>query len=188
MKRKALAGAVFAICLSLLAYGTIAYFTAEETAHNVITTGGIKIELLEWADAEKTTPFPKDGLSAMPDTNAVKIVEVKNTGNSAAYIRVKVDKSVKLAPGVSGETNPELIGLNFNETHWTFRDGFYYYEEALAPGETTAEPLLTSVSFDKSMGNLYQNCKVEIDITAYATQAANNGTSALTAGGWPNAE
>jgi hypothetical protein len=100
-----------------------------------------------------------------------------------------VDKNIELAPGVAGEVNPQLIVLNFNNTYWTFHeDGFYYYNEALAPGQTTAEPLFTSVSFDKSMDNLYQQCKVTIDITVYATQVANNGGSALSASGWPAAE
>lgn len=58
MKRKLFAGAVIAICLSLIAYGTLAYFTAEDTARNVITSGGIDIQLREWADKEKTTPVP----------------------------------------------------------------------------------------------------------------------------------
>ena len=60
MKRRLFAGAVIVMCLSLLGFGTLAYFTAEDTAHNVITSGDINIELQEWADEEKTTPFPED--------------------------------------------------------------------------------------------------------------------------------
>ncbi len=186
MKRKALTAAVITIFLSLLTYGTIAYFTAEDLAHNVITTGSIDIELYEWADGEKTEPFPEDGISgAMPDTEVTKIVEVKNTGNNAAYVRVKVAKSIELAVGGSGDVNPDLVGLNINSTYWTYQGGYYYYNEPLEPGDTTAEPLFTSVSFDKSMGNLYQSASVNIDVLAFATQVANNGSSALTANGWP---
>ena len=47
MKRKLLILSVLAICLSTLAAGTLAYFTAEDKAHNVITTGGIDITVQE---------------------------------------------------------------------------------------------------------------------------------------------
>lgn len=101
MKRRLLAGAVIVMCLSLLAYGTLAYFTAEDIAHNVITSGEIDIELQEWADEEKTTPFPEDGVNGvMPGTDVTKIVEVRNTGSNDAYIRVRVEKEILLPDGV----------------------------------------------------------------------------------------
>ena len=67
MKRKLLILSVLAICLAILAAGTFAYFTSEDTAHNVITTGGVKIAVQEWADEEKTTPF-EDLTGVMPNT------------------------------------------------------------------------------------------------------------------------
>ena len=95
MKRKLIAAAVAVICLSLLACGTLAFFTDEDTVHNVITSGNIDIELQEWADEEKTTPFPEDGVSGvMPGTDVTKIVEVKNTGSNDAYVRVKVRRNL----------------------------------------------------------------------------------------------
>ena len=72
MKRRLLLAAVIAICLSMAAYGTLAFFTAEDTAHNVITSGGVDIDLLEWADEEKTVPFPEEGAGGvMPGSEAV---------------------------------------------------------------------------------------------------------------------
>lgn len=131
MKRRLLAGAVIVMCLSLLAYGTLAYFTAEDTAHNVITSGEIDIELQEWADEEKTTPFPEDGVNGvMPGTDVTKIVEVKNTGSNAAYIRVKVEKEIVLPDGVEGEPDSSLMKIDFDETYWEKgEDGYYYYKE-----------------------------------------------------------
>lgn len=188
MKRRLLAGAVIVMCLSLLAYGTLAYFTAEDTAHNVITSGEIDIELQEWADAEKTTPFPEDEVSGvMPGTEVTKIVEVKNTGANDAYIRVKVEKEFVLSEGVEGETDSGLMKIDFDETYWMLgEDGYYYYKEALKPGAVT-EPLFASVSFDPSMGNIYQNSTAKVDVTAYAVQVANNGDSVMDAKGWPEA-
>lgn len=188
MKRRLLAGAVIVMCLSLLAYGTLAYFTAEDTAHNVITSGEIDIELQEWADEEKTTPFPEDGVNGvMPGTDVTKIVEVKNTGSNDAYIRVKVEKEIVLPDGVEGEPDSSLMKIDFDETYWEKgEDGYYYYKEALEPGAVT-EPLFASVSFDPSMGNIYQNSTAKVDVTAYAVQVANNGDGVMDAKGWPEA-
>ena len=57
MKRKLLIFSVLAICATLLAAGTIAFFNAEGKAHNVITTGGVGITVQEWADEARETPF-----------------------------------------------------------------------------------------------------------------------------------
>ena len=187
MKRRLLAGAVIVMCLSLLAYGTLAYFTAEDTAHNVITSGEIDIELQEWADEEKTTPFPEDGVNGvMPGTDVTKIVEVKNTGSNAAYIRVKVEKEIVLPDGVEGEPDSSLMKIDFDETYWEKgEDGYYYYKEALKPGEVTA-PIFTAVTFKPEMGNEYQNATATVDVSAQAVQTANNGDTVMDAKGWPN--
>lgn len=187
MKKRLFVAALACICITALAGGTLAYYTAENTAHNVITTGGIDIALQEWADTDKTTPFPEDGVNdVMPGTSVTKIVEVKNTGANDAYIRVKVDKSIDLA----GEGTPDLslLALDMNQADWTAgEDGYYYYNEVLAPGEVTA-PLFTTVSFDTGMDNLYQNSAAEVDVAAYAVQADNNGDTVLEAQGWPTAD
>ena len=57
MKRKLLLLSVLAICVATLAAGTLAYFSADGTARNVITTGNVSIAVEEWADADKTQPF-----------------------------------------------------------------------------------------------------------------------------------
>lgn len=92
MKRKLLILSVLAICVAMLAGGTLAFFTSEDKAHNVITTGGVEITLQEWADEAKTTPF-KDLTGVMPNTTVTKIAEIKNTGASDAWVRVKVEKT-----------------------------------------------------------------------------------------------
>lgn len=186
MKQKLLAGAVIAIGLSLLTFGTLAYFTAEDAAHNVITSGGIDIELLEWADEEKTIPFPEDGVDGvMPGTGIAKIVEVKNSGSAAAYVRVKVDKKIVLHEGVEGEPDSGLIKIDFDERCWfSGGDGYYYYREMLEPNAVTA-PLFTLVSFDSGIDNIYQNSTVTVGVNVYAVQAANNGHDVMDARGWP---
>ena len=183
MKRKLLILSVLAICIATLAAGTLAYFTSEGKAHNVITTGGVEISVQEWADEDKQTPF-EDLEGIMPGMTVTKIAEIKNTGASDAWVRVKVEKNIKL----QGEGTPDtgLVELTLNTTDWTEKDGYYYYKEALKPGEVTA-PIFTAVTFKPDMGNEYQNATATVDVTAQAVQTANNGTSALTASGWPAA-
>ena len=182
MKRKLLILSVLAICIATLTTGTLAFFTYEDKAHNVITTGGVEIAVQEWADKEKQTPFENlEGI--MPSMSATKIAEIKNTGASAAWVRVKVEKNIQLQG--NGTPDANLVELDLNTTEWTKKDGYYYYNNALKPGEVT-EPIFTAVTFDASMGNEYQNATVSVDVSAQAVQTANNGAAATAAQGWPN--
>lgn len=187
MKRKLFFIAVIVICLSLTAYGTLAYFTAEDTAHNVITTGDVDIELLEWADEDKTETFPKEGVSGvMPNTSVTKIVEIKNTGSGSAWVRIKVEKDITLAEGV-GLEKPDLglMVIDYDTENWILmKDGYYHYKKPLESGQTT-EPLFAEVTFDKTMGNDYQNATASVLVSAEAVQSANNGATYDQAKGWP---
>lgn len=182
MKRKLLILSALAICIAMLVTGTLAYFTAEGKAHNVITTGGVEIAVQEWADEEKTKPF-EDLTGIMPGMTVTKIAEIKNTGASDAWVRVKVEKNIEL----KGEGTPDtgLVELALNTAYWTEKDGYYYYTKALKPGEVTA-PVFTSVTFNATMGNEYQNATATVDVFAQAVQTANNGATAMDAKGWPN--
>lgn len=185
MKRKIFLLSVVAICIAIAAVGTLAYFNAEDTAHNVITSGSVKIRLDEWADQGCTQPF-EDQTGVMPGTAATKIVEVANTGKSPAWVRVSVAVSVTAADGETPLPSAP-VELDFNKQDWTDGgDGFYYYNSPLAPGESTA-PLFTQVSFHNTMGNEYQNSAAKIDVSAEAVQTAHNGETPLDAKGWPSA-
>ena len=184
MKRKLLILSALAICIATLAAGTVAFFTSEGKAHNVITTGGVEIAVQEWADEEKTKPF-EDLTGVMPNTTVTKIAEIKNTGASDAWIRVLVTKNIEL----TGDGTPDtgLVELDLNRTDWTLgEDGYLYYNKILKPGEVTAS-VFTSVSFSKTMGNEYQNATATVDVAAEAVQSDNNGTTVMDAQGWPNA-
>ena len=185
-KRKILVCAVIISCLSLSAYGTIAYFTADAVASNVITSGNIKIDLKETAIPEEGgSPVPfENRIGVMPGTAVSKIVQVENIGSQSAYIRVGVDKEIFLAEENTEEPDLSLVSWDVNSDFWEEKDGFYYYKEVLETGQTS-EPLFTEVVFDASMGNMYQNSKAEITVTAQATQVAHNGNNALEAQGWP---
>lgn len=182
MKRKLLIVSVLAILVAVTAAGTLAYFTDTGTAHNVITTGNVEIELNEWADEARTQPF-QDKTGVMPGTKVTKIVKVENTGTGAAFLRLYVEKNVYGANQEPMDTKP--VSLNFNNEEWTYSDGYYYYNRPLEPGKTT-EPLFTAVIFDPLMDNKYQNATAHVKVIAYAVQSANNGDSPQAAKGWPS--
>lgn len=183
MKKTILMLSLIAVCLSLCIGGTLAYFTANETARNVIRSGNIRIELIE-TDAEGN-PF-KDAIGVMPGTEVDKIVTVQNTADNPCWVRIGVQKVITLAEGKTGEADTSLVGLDFNEEDWTEKDGFYYYNRELEPGETT-EPLFTKVTFAAAMDNLYKGCTANVTVGAQAVQTANNGSSVFEANGWPEA-
>lgn len=192
MKRKLLILSVLAICIATFAVGTLAYVSSEVTTHNVITTGGVDIELLEWADEDETIPFEKVS-GVMPDTSVTKIVRVENKKEKSAeaWIRVRVEKKIELdlannkaAKGVT--PNTDLVVLkDINTADWELKDGYYYYKHPVKPGETTS-PLFKTVYFDETMGNAYQNAKATVSVYAQAVQTANNGKTVLDAKGWPD--
>ena len=184
MKKKIIALClIVALAATAVIGGTLAYFTADTKAHNVITSGGVSIKLNEWANEARTEKF-EDKTGVMPGAEVTKIVEVENVGTGTAWVRVQVVLDV-YAEGGKEQLPPDPVTLDFNETDWKYFDGYYYYNYPLDPGETT-EPLFTTVTFDPKMGNVYQNSTAHVDVNAFAVQSANNGTGALDAAGWPS--
>ena len=191
MRKKVLLAAAVAICLAVGTSGTLAYFTSENTAHNVITSGGVNIEVVEKTQDKNgaLVDFPKEGMKGvMPGTDVSKIVSVKNTGESEAWIRVQVESKIKAADGADLPLTIEKVGSVMTYTvggGWSLgEDGYYYYTKPVAAGETT-DILFDTVTFAPQMGNEYQNCTANIEISAQAVQTANNGTTVLEAKGWP---
>lgn len=189
IKTKLLLLSAITVIAVTAAYGSLAYFTAENTAKNTITAGDVKIELQEKMispDGEKIVPF-ENQLDVMPGCTVSKIVQVKNTGGQPAWIRVSIEKAIELAENTQKEIDLSLVSYQINTAFWTEKDGYYYYNNSLAPGETT-EPLLEAVDFSGKMSNAYQNSKAILTVNAYATQTAHNGISATDADGWPQAK
>ena len=189
MKKKILLLAAVAICAAILASGTLAYFTAEDEVHNVITSGAVDIQIEEWQD-EIGNPYPDDPINVMPGVTVSKIATVKNL-EAEAYIRAKFEVVITRADGSVMELSPEtlasIISLTMNGEDWLRKDGdgvWWYYNAPVATGAST-EDFFTDVVFDgPNMTNEYQNCTVEVIVKAQGVQTANNGDGALEAAGW----
>lgn len=178
MKRKLTVIAAIAICISILALGSLAYFTAQDNAENHITTGNLAIDVVEiGADGQ---PFVNQ-TGVMPGDTVVKKVSVSNIGDNTAWIRVKVTPTCT----ANGNALPmDGITLNYNTTDWTYSNGYYYFNNPVDANNSTAD-LFTNVTFDAALGNEYQNAELIIDVEADAVQYANNGATVMEAQGWP---
>lgn len=190
-------------CIAMLGAGTAAYFTVQDTAYNVITTGILDMELVEKTTdgAEPDTALEdlpefksneNGAFNVMPGETVSKIPYVDNVGTADLYARIQLTQSIT----VDGEVMPTTMIVDGEEIplleldirpEWTLKDGWYYYNAAVTPGEKTT-PLFTGVTFVDEMGNEYQNATVTIEVNAQAVQSKNNGASALTAAGWPVTE
>lgn len=192
-KKRIVSLAVILLCLSIMGTGTLAYFTDSTTAHNVITTGNIDIELQETQLQDgKEVAYNQEVFGVMPGTDVSKIVRVSNEGNNDAWVRVAVTKQITLADGTPCAEDPNLIiryNLGTAPEQWTYMqdEGYYYYNSILKAGQETT-PLFKDVLFDQKMGNEYQNSTAQVYVYAQATQVDNNGKTVFEAQGWPQAE
>ncbi|WP_313127146.1 hypothetical protein [Proteiniclasticum ruminis] len=190
MKKNKRIIAVLAITsiLAVMVFQTLAFFTAEDTALNRVTMGNVALILNDDTinpETEALEPFPEEGFNlVMPGDVVDKIVSVTNDGDNPIWVRIKLDRSIILA-GEAADVDFNVLGLDLNDEDWTEgTDGWFYYNEIIAPGETT-ENLFTQVTFPTSLGNAFMNAKVEIDVLAQGVQSQNNGVTVQEAAGWP---
>lgn len=179
MKKKIIIYSIFLSLISIMAFGTLAYFTAREDVTNIITTGSIGVEIVEVG--EDGEEFPTDGVTGVtPGGEIVKDVRIRNSGRNPMWLRVKavmefVDNE---------ELDINVVTLDYNLGDWTLKDGWYYYNTAIEPNELTTA-LFTTVMFDAiAMDNTYQNQTFTITVIGDAIQSQNNGTNPLLASGW----
>ncbi len=166
MKKTILTTSLLFLLIVVLTTVTLALFTSENHANNVITTGGIDIRI--------------NGLShnggnqygnLKPGDLSEKSVTVENIGNNDAYVRVSVTLE-----WANGELSNDVIVPNYNTESWVNRDGYWYYNQCLETGEETPV-LFDSVSFSSEAGNSYMNAMLNVIVEASAIQAANGAVA-----------
>jgi len=142
-----------ALCVVLVAAlaigGTVAWLTASSDAvTNTFTPGDVTVEIKETVE-----------------NNIKKSVQIKNTGNVDAYIRVAVVVNCIDADGnvILGTPSTWIAASG-----WTKLGGYYYYNSVVPAGGTTDNLLAgDGVVLKDSDGNLYS-----VDILAQGIQAA----------------
>lgn len=174
-KRRIMLVSVVALIMAILAAMTLAYFTTTAKTENVITASNVRLTLNDSGNAGQT-------IQIMPGDTVEKTVSVKNLGDMPFYVRVRLEVSV------SNENLPaaDCLSMNINTADWTYKDGYYYYKQAVQPGTQTI-PLFTKVSVDGGkVDNRYLAETFTLATHAYGVQSAHNTDSALTAAGWPS--
>ncbi len=179
-KSRLLLIAIAAILVTVLTQPTLAYYTAVGTATNVVTSGDIRLQIHEkTADG---SDFPAEGVYVIPGDIVSKRVSVENVCNHPFYLRVKL---------VSGTTNEALtpddcLKLDIDVVNWTYKDGYYYYNIILQPGETTPT-LFTQVEIVGSkVDQTHIGSTLSLTVNAYAVQSENNPAEyPWDASGWP---
>lgn len=139
----------------------------------------------------KQEPYPNKQIAVMPGSTVSKVVCIRNQ-EAESYIRAAVDILVEDENGDIVSLPPQevqqIIRLDMNSTDWEQNSddvAWWYYCHPVSGGESTS-PLFTGVSFSgKNMGNRFCNSTIEIQVHAQAVQTAHNGSSAITARGWP---
>ena len=179
-KCKLLLVALAAILVTVLTQPTLAYYTKLGVATNVVTSGGVQLKIIEkTADG---TDFPTEGVTVIPGDIVSKRVSVQNVCDQPFYLRLKL---------VSSSTNEELtpeecMKLDIDTVHWTYLDGYYYYNAILNPAETTPA-LFTQVEIVGSkIDQSHTGSLLRLVVNAYAVQSANNPAAhPWDASGWP---
>ena len=161
---------VTAIVLILLVTvgGTLAYiFTQTPPVENTFDPSSVACAVVEnngdpvSGDQHKVTSKEK--------------VQIKNTGDTDAYIRVALVVTWKNANGNVWIEKPkaEDYTLSTNlDNGWIYQDGYYYYTKAVAPGEKT--PILIN-SCVKSKQAPEAGYTLSVEIVASAIQSEGMG-------------
>ena len=179
-KAKLLLIALAAVFLTVLTQPTLAFYTTIGKATNVVTSGDVQLKIHEkTADG---SDFPVEGIYIIPGDIVSKQVSVENVCGHPFYLRVKL---------VSGSTNEALnaedcLKLDIDTRNWTYRDGYYYYNRILQPGETTPT-LFTQVEIVGSkVDQTHIGSTLSLTVNAYAVQSENNPAEyPWDASGWP---
>ena len=186
MKKKIFSLAMVICCLSLIVGSTVAYVRTKTVATGAITTGKIDITLNEKEmpvglnSAQDGTDYAALHLgTVVPGDKLDWNITVTNEKDSAtAFIRVKyIDE-------VANTENPRDVLKITENDFWTYKDGWYYYNEPVKGGETT-EQLFEALEIELDLDNSVRGSDGTIMVYAQAVQYANNGESALEAQGWP---
>lgn len=148
---------------------TLAYFTDNDAANNVVTMGHVNIELDEpefSAENENNTiknVVPNQTITKDPTITVV-------AGSESCYLRAKIEIT---------ELNDEQVAdllenTNIGEDWVLAEDGYYYYQNSVSKSnEDQTVDLFDTIVIPAEWGNEVADMTFEINVTAEAIQADN---------------
>ena len=161
----------------LVATSVFAASRISDVARSSITASNVKIELLMLENKGSGEAAVTGETTVVPGEEVSRIAKIENTGNETAWVRLKPTLVLS-----DGSEDPNLIELNgIDSDKWVQQGDYWYYKEALAPGETS-DALFTSVTISDSIDTSFDGANLKVD--ADGTQFKNNGSTVLEAQGW----
>ena len=182
IKIKIFVVALVAALMAFISTSTLAYYSTVGKATNVVTSGNIQFIIHETTDQGKE--FPREGVYIVPGDIVSKKVSIESDCEHPFYLRVKMVYGVD-SKELSSE---DCFKLNINEEYWEFYDGWYYYKEAVDPGETTPDVFSHVEIVGSKVDNDYLGKTLTLTVKAQAVQSENNPITdgnTYTASGWP---
>ncbi len=144
-----------ALLLALAISGTVAWLTTKDAPiTNTFNPSKVACEVTETFNST---------------TGVKSSVNVKNTGDIDAYIRVKLVTYRTNAQGQHIGGTAALPSFNLG-TNWVEHDGYYYYTLPVAAGQTPAANLTDSMTLNGSYDDA-DGGKQAIDVMAEAIQS-----------------
>ena len=177
-KKKLIELAATVSLLAVIGVGsTLAYFTDNTSATNVITMGHVDITLTEETDDEDVSSKEDCGLvykDVVPgDVLSKKPVIRVDAESEDCYLRVEITVA-----DLDGEQTKELLsGIDIGENWKLGNDGYFYYQSVFVADKSNEDnnklPLFTKVTIPDAWGNEVAEKTFTIKITAEAIQADN---------------
>lgn len=140
-KTKIILASALALAIVGVAAGTTTAYLMDRTdaVVNTFAPGSVETEIVEIVSGATKEPY------------------ILNVGKNDCYVRMRVS--------VSPEKPLTDVVDKINDG-WTYnKDGYYYYNEKLAPGETTVKPIFNKVEDGEA------NSSIEIQLYQEAVQA-----------------
>ena len=161
---------VFALSLVAVAAvgvgSTLAYFTDNEEATNVLTMGNVNIDL-----TEENWSGNKEGVVPGASYEKDPPVTVKN-GSSDCYVRVKLVYDGMTEEQIAQFTDDNTADGNLDiQEGWVESDGYYYYQNVMSAGKSAT--LFENILIPYSWGNEMVGKTVSLTVQAEAIQADN---------------
>lgn len=156
-RRKSITLAILVVLLLTFAVsGTIAYITTKtESVENVFTPAEVKTEIEE--------DFNKETKSR---------IQILNKGNIPVFVRVAIVGNWVDANG--NIVKPWEGTVDYDESTWTLKDGYYYYNTAIAAGDKTSNLLQSAITTSANDGLKLVVTVIHQSIQAEPTSAAQS--------------
>lgn len=122
------------IAVSMTITGIMAYFVSRDMAENGFTVGNNEISLHE--------TFRNPDIVPGQVTEITKKVDVTNTGINYAAIRIRVEYSDSVLMAENGGK----VSADYDTVHWTKVGNYWYYNEPVAPDQSTEYSLFNKVT------------------------------------------